>query len=122
MMADQPQVLMRYPDKEIELLHLDFLSLPEAEIDSLMSAIEVWMEQINRKNRESKRYRQIVRKAQSPKRVEKDFAYLFELRYSENVTFREHDDTSIQAFLRFLPLGGFLQAIFRLSLNDLRGI
>jgi hypothetical protein len=121
-MADQPRILLQYTSKEIEPLYLDFLSMPEAEIDTIVGSIKSWVEQINRKYQESKRYRQIVKKVQAPKRVEKDYRYLFQLRYSKNVEFQDQDDTDIQNFIQALPIGGFLQAIFRLSLNDLRGI
>jgi hypothetical protein len=122
MMADQPRIVLQYISKEIEPLCLDFLSMPEAEIDTIVVTIGNWVEQINRKHRESKRYRQIVKKVQSPKRVEKDYRYLFQLRYNKDIEFQDQDDTDIQNFIQALPIGGFLQAIFRLSLNDLRGI
>jgi hypothetical protein len=85
-----------------------------------MSVITTWYEQLTRKHREMKRYLQMVNRLQNAQRVEKDYEYLFQLRYMNNL--RDHEDLDIQRFIQSLPLGGFLQVVFRLSLNDLRGI
>jgi hypothetical protein len=120
-MSDQYRIVVEYGGKRLELLYLDFLSFPEVDVDNTMDFVTKWFDQINCKYREMKRYLQIVKRLQSQKRVEKDYQYLFQLRYTTDLPL-DHEDLDIQRFIRNLPIGAFLQVVFRLSLNDLRGI
>ncbi|KAF7874029.1 hypothetical protein EAF04_002701 [Stromatinia cepivora] len=118
-MANQPRILVEHAGNNIEVLYMNFLSLPEPDVDNIVGTITSWFEQINRKHREMRRFRQILKRIQTSKRVEKDYQCLFQLRYTEGI---QKDDADIQKFIRDLPIGAFLQVVFRLTLNDLRGV
>ncbi|KAJ8062521.1 hypothetical protein OCU04_009049 [Sclerotinia nivalis] len=118
-MVNQPRILVEHAGSNTEVLYMNFLSLPEPDVDNIVGSIASWFEQINRKHREVKRFRQILKRIQTSKRVEKDYQCLFQLRYTEGI---QKDDADIQKFIRDLPIGAFLQVVFRLTLNDLRGI
>jgi hypothetical protein len=120
-MPDQHRIVVEDGGKRLELLYLDFLSYPEVDVDNTMDFVTKWFDQINRKYREMKRYLKIVKRLQSQKRIEKDYQYLFQLRYTTDLPL-DHEDLDIQRFIRNLPIGAFLHIVFRLSLNDLHGI
>ncbi|ESZ96195.1 hypothetical protein SBOR_3416 [Sclerotinia borealis F-4128] len=115
-----PRILVQFPnqDNQLDLMHFNFLGMPELELDGIMRTITNSFEQINRKYRETKRYHQIMKRFQISRRIEKDCQEFFRIRYSETVL----EDADIQDFIKKLPSGSFLQIALRLTLNDLRGI
>jgi hypothetical protein len=102
---------LRFP---VPFNKLDIKSLSLSEITETINELN----EVRRLLLDNQRFGKLVKKLEGP-RNDGDYTKLFPMRYS-SLTIETGFDSTLQQFLRGLPLGAFAKIVCKLSSNDLK--